>query len=142
MLGVCERTTPIAAVTKVGTPSLSTTVPCSAHQISGLKAGEALAAGDLVYIKSDGKVWKSTGAGVNAAAKVRGMVLVATALDEACSIYHDVNVRYGSGLTPGADLFVSGATAGLIVDAASTGGTAPIGYVIDATRIRIFASRY
>lgn len=132
----------MAAVTKVGTPSLSTVTPCHAHNISGLLAGEALAAGDLVYIKSDGLVWKSTGAAANAAAKVRGMVLVATAVGEACSIYHDVNVRYGSGLTPGADLFVSGATAGLIVDAASTGGTTPIGFVIDGTRIRVFGSRY
>jgi hypothetical protein len=132
----------VAAVTLTGTPSLSTVLPCSAHHISGLVAGEALVAGDLVYIKSDGKVWKSTGAGVNAAAKVRGMVLVATAVGEACSIYHDVNIRYGAGLTPGADLFVSGATPGLIVDAASTGGTAPCGFVIDATRIRIFGSRY
>lgn len=125
----------------MGTPSLSTVVPCAAHHISGLLAGEALLAGDLVYIKSDGKVWKADGGAADAEAAVRGMVLQATASGEACSIYFDVNVRYGSGMTPGAKLYLS-ATDGLIDDAATTGGTAPIGFVIDATRIRIFGARY
>lgn len=132
----------MAAVTLTGTPSLATPVPCPAHQISGLLAGEAIAAGMLVYVKSDGLVWKATGASANAAAKVRGITLQAAAVGDAVSFYHDVTVRYGAGLTPGADLFLSGATAGLIVDASSTGGSAPIGYVVDATRIRIYESRY
>ncbi len=130
----------MAAVTLTGTPSLTTTVPCPSHHISGLKAGEAIFAGALVYIKSDGLVWLATGAAANAAAKVRGMVLQAAAVGEACSIHFGVNVRYGAALPPGADLFLS--TGGLIVDAATTGGTAPIGFVIDATRIHIFQSRY
>jgi hypothetical protein len=131
----------MATVTKVGVPSISTTTPCPAHHISGLVAGEAIPAGSLVYIKSDGKVWLADGSAADAEAQVAGMVLQAAALGEACSIYFDVNVRYGSGLTPGAKLFLS-ATEGLIDDAATTGGTAPIGFVIDATRIRIFGSRY
>lgn len=131
----------MATVAKSGTPSLSTTVPCPAHHIAGLLAGEALSAGDLVYIKSDGKVWKSNGTAANAAAKVDGMVFVDTAVGEACSIYFNVNVRYGSGMTPGARLYLQ-TTAGLISDAATTGGTAPIGFVIDATRIRVMQSTY
>jgi hypothetical protein len=131
----------MAAVTLTGTPSLATTVPCHAHNISGLLAGEAIGAGHLVYIKSDGLVWKANGTSANAAAKVRGMVLVATAVGEACSIVFDVNIRYGAGLTPGADLYLS-TTAGLIEDSATTGGSAPIGFVVDATRIRVFGSRY
>lgn len=131
----------MATITKVGTPSLSTVVPCPAHQIAGLLTGEAIAAGDLVYIKSDGKIWKSDGSAADAEAQVRGMVLIATASGEAATIYHGVTVRYGSGMTPGAKLFLS-ATDGLIDDAATTGGTAPIGFVVDATRIHIFQSRY
>ncbi len=131
----------MATVTKVGTPSISTTTPCPAHHISGLVAGEAIPAGSLVYIKSDGKVWLADGSAADAEAAVAGMVLQAAALGEACSIYFDVNVRYGAGMTPGAKLYLS-ATEGLIDDAATTGGTAPIGFVIDATRIRIFGSRY
>lgn len=131
----------MAAVTLTGTPSLTTTVPCPAHNISGLLAGEAIGAGHLVYIKSDGKVWKANGTSADAAAKVRGMALQAAAAGEAVSIYHGVTVRYGASLTPGADLFLA-TTAGLIVDAATTGGSAPIGFVVDATRIHIFQSRY
>jgi hypothetical protein len=131
----------MATVAKSGTPSLSTTVPCPANHISGLNAGEAIAPGDLCYVKSDGKVWKSVGTTTNAAAKVDGMALVAAQSGEACSIYFDVNVRYGASLTPGARLYLA-TTAGLIVDAASVGGTAPIGFVIDATRIRVWQSRY
>jgi hypothetical protein len=129
------------AVAKSGTPSLSTAQPCPAHQIPGLLAGEAIAAGDLCYIKNDGKVWKANGTSANAAAKVRGMAMVAADVGESVTLYHGVNVRYGASLTPGADLFLS-ATAGLIVDAATTGGTAPIGFVVDPTRIHIFQSRY
>jgi hypothetical protein len=130
----------VAAVTLTGTPSLTTTLPCPAHNISGLLAGEAIFAGALCYIKSDGKVWLATGAAANAAAKVAGMAMVAAAVGEACSLYFDVTVRYGAGLTPGAQLFLS--TGGLIVDAATTGGTAPIGFVVDATRIRVWAAKY
>lgn len=130
----------MAAVTLTGTPSLATVVPCQAHQIPGLLAGEAIFAGALCYIKSDGKVWLATGAAANAAAKVRGMAMQAAAVGESVTLYHGVRVRYGSGMTPGADLFLS--TGGLIVDTATTGGTAPIGFVVDATRIDVFQSRY
>jgi hypothetical protein len=131
----------MATVTKVGTPSISTTVPCPAHHISGLVAGAAIAAGDLVYIGSAGTVLQSNGTSANAAAKCDGIALQAAAIGEAVSVYNDVNVRYGSGMTPGTRLYVQ-TTAGLISDAATTGGTAPIGFVIDATRIRIHGSRY
>jgi hypothetical protein len=132
----------MATVAKSGTPSLATTVPCPAHTIGGLLAGEAIAAGDLCYIKaSDGKVYKSDGSAADAEAKVDGMALQAAALGEAVSLYFDVTVRYGSGMTPGARLYLS-ATDGLIDDATTTGGTAPIGFVVDATRIRVWQSRY
>lgn len=132
----------MATLTASGTPSLATVLPCRAHDISGKLAGEALAAGDLVYIKSDGLLWKSNGTSANAAAQCAGMVLVATAVGEAASVYFDVAIRYAAGsLTPGKQLFVS-ATAGKIDDAATTGGTAPIGVVLDATRILIWQSRY
>jgi hypothetical protein len=133
----------MADVTKVGNPSLSTVTPCHAHQITGLVAGEAVAVGDVCYIKSDGKVWRSVGTTTNAAAKCDGMALQAAAVGEAVSLYFDVNVRYGSGLTPGARYYVSGTTTGgKLADAASTGGTAPVAFAIDATRIRVLQSRY
>jgi hypothetical protein len=132
----------MADVAKSGTPSLATTVPCPAHQIAGLLAGEAVAAGDACYIKSDGKVWRSTGAAANAAAQVDGFAAEAAASGEAVTLYHDVNFRYGAGLTPGARYYLSGATAGALADAASTGGTGAIAFAVDATRVRVMRSRY
>lgn len=131
----------MATVSKSGVPSLATALPCSAHQISGLLAGEAIAAGDVCYVASGGTVMKSNGSAANAAAKVDGIALQAAAVGEAVTLYFDVNVRYGAGLTPGTRLYVQ-TTAGLISDTATTGGTAPIGFVVDATRIRIWQSRY
>lgn len=132
----------MAAIAKSGTPSVSSVDVPQAHEIVGLLAGEAIAAGDPCYIKAaDGKVWLSTGAAVAAAAKVRGWAGFAAAAGEAVTLYTDVNIRYGAGMTPGADVFL-GATAAALSDVATTGGTAPIGYVIDATRIRVWASRY
>jgi hypothetical protein len=132
----------MAQVAISGTPSLSTPVPCSGHRVgSGLLAGEAIAAGNICYIKSDGKAWLSNGTAATAPAQCHGMALVAAAAGESVSLYTDVEVRYGAALTPGTKLFVS-ATAGTLSDAATTGGTAPVGVVVDATRIRIWTSRY
>lgn len=133
----------MAEIAKSGTPSLSSVLPNpSANKISGLLAGEAIAVGDACYIKSDGKVWRSTGAAANAAAKVDGWALVAAAANEGVTLVFDVNIRYGAGLTPGARYYLSGTVAGGIADAASTGGTAPIAFAVDATRIRALQSRY
>jgi len=131
----------MAAIAKSGTPSLAS-VTTQNESLAGLVAGEDLGAFDACYIKSDGKVWKSTGAAANAAAKVRGFAAQAVKAGEAITLYRNPRVRYGAGLTPGVDVFLSGTTAGGLVDAASTGGTAPIGYVVDATRIQLFESRY
>ncbi len=126
----------MAEISKSGTPSLSTTLPGPENMLSGLVAGEAIAAGDACYIKNDGKVWKATGAAANAAARVRGFAAKAAAVGGAVTLLRDVNMHYGSGLTPGADYYLSGSTAGGLADAASTGGTAPIAFAVDATRIR------
>lgn len=127
----------MAAVAKSGRPSLATLEPGYEHQINGLRAGEAIAAGDFVYIKSDNSVWLATGAAANAAAKAVGIVFQAAAVDDGVSIYHGVVCHYGSGLTPNTPYYLSGATAGAIVDVASTGGTSPLAYSIDDTRIYI-----
>lgn len=131
----------MAQIAVSGTPSLSSVTPPQSQQIVGLLAGEAITAGAPCYIKSDGKVWLSNGTAANAAAKVDGWAAAAAAVGEAVTLYFDVNFRYGSGMTPGARIYLS-ATAGTIADAATTGGTAPIGFVIDATRIRVWQSRY
>jgi hypothetical protein len=132
----------MAAIAKSGTPSLCSSLPPQSQQTAGLRAGEALAAGDACYIAAAGTVFRSTGAAANAAAKVRGYAAEACAIGEAVTLFFAVNFNYGSGLTPGADVFLSGTTAGGLDTVASTGGTGPIGYAIDATRIHLMQSRY
>lgn len=131
----------MATIAKSGTPSLASVLPGQNDQIAGLLAGEAIAAYDACYVKTDGKVWRSTGTAANAAAKVDGWAAEACNTGEAVTLFMDVNVRYGAGLTPGARYYLS-ATAGAIDDAATTGGTAPVAFAIDATRIRVLQSRY
>lgn len=132
----------MAEIAKSGVPSMSSVLPPQNQRLSGLKAGEAIAAGDACYVASTGLVMRSTGAAANGAAKVRGYAFVDAPVGEAVTLYWDVNFRYGAGLTPGADYFLSGTVAGGIADAASTGGVQPIGYAMDATRIHFFPSRY
>lgn len=133
----------MADVAKSGTPSPASVLPPANCKFSGLKAGEAIAAGDACYIKtSDGLVWRSTGAASNAAAEVDGFADVATASGEAVTLLFDQIFRYGAALSPGTYLYVSGATAGALADAASTGGTKPVARVVDATRIFVMRSRY
>lgn len=131
----------MADIAKSGTPSLASVLPPQNCQLAGLRAGEALGAGDACYIKSDGLAWKSTGAAANAAAKVDGYAAEACAVGEAVTLFFDTNFRYAAGLTPGIRVYLS-ATAGALADAATTGGTAPIGFAVDATRVHLWQSRY
>lgn len=132
----------IADVAKSGTPSLYTLGPDpGACKLPPLLAGEAIAAGDLCYIKSDGLAWRSNGTAANAAAKVRGVAVTKANTGEPITLMYNVVLQYGSGLTPGADYFAS-ATPGAIADAATTGGTAPIAFAIDATRVQFKQSAY
>ena len=133
----------MAEIAKSGTPSLSSVTPPQSSTIVGLKAGENIAAGDACYIRaSDGRVMRSSGAAANAAAKVRGYAFVQANAGEAITLYFGVNFRYGAGLTPGTDVYLSGTVPGGLADAASTGGTGPIGFVVDATRIHLTRSGY
>jgi hypothetical protein len=127
----------MSAVTKAGTPSLSSLLPPANNKISGLLAGEAIAAGDACYIKSDGKVWRSTGAAANAAADVDGFAAAAAASGQPVTLVYDCAINYGSGLTPGAKYYLSGTTAGGLDTATSTGGTVAIARALDATRILV-----
>jgi hypothetical protein len=132
----------MADIAKSGTPTISTLGPDPGScKLPTLYAGEAIAAGDACYVKSDGLVWRSTGAAATAPAKVAGYAPMACGVGDAITLFFHVCFRYGAGLTPGATLFLS-ATAGAIADAATTGGTAPIGFVVDATRVYLYQSRY
>lgn len=135
----------MAAITKVGTPTIST-LTVEVRKLSGLVAGEDIGAGDACYIKaSDGKIWKSIAAAINAASKVRGYAAKEAKAGEPCTLVWDVRFNYGSGLTPGASIYLSEVTAGALADAVSTVSsfpTQPIGYVVDAKRVHLVPSVY
>lgn len=131
----------MAEISKSGTPSMCTPSPPSNCRIPSLTAGEDIAAADACYIKSDGKAWKATGAAANAAAKIAGFAFVAAKTGQPVDLYHDVNFNYGSGLTPGAEYFLSGSTAGGLADAASTGGTKVIAIAVNDKVIRVLLNR-
>lgn len=119
----------MAAFLKVIVPSLATKLPCDAHRTHNLFAGEAIAAGDPCYIKSDGLAWRSNGTAATAPAKVDGWATVDYAVGMPVTLYHNVHLSYGpSTATPGARLYVS-ATLGQLDTAATTGGTAPVATV-------------
>lgn len=125
----------MADIARVTTPS-----PCSLECPSGhkltLTAGEAIAAGDMVYVKSDGKFWKASGAAANAAAKPFGMAAAAAASGEPCTAMHGERFNYATGLTPGASYFLSPDTAGRLADANVT-VTTKHAIAVDAYRIQI-----
>lgn len=131
----------MADLTKSGVPSLSTLTPDHSCQVgSGLLAGEKIAAGDVCYIKSDGKVYKSDGSAADAAAAADGIAARAAVAGGPVTLYRNVEFHYGSGLTPGARFYVSAETAGALADAPSTGGNVPCAFAVDATRIRFVGS--
>ena len=131
----------MALIAKSGTPSLSSPEPPPSHQTTGQEAGEDLGAFDAIYLKSDGKWYRSTGAAANAAAEVHGYAPKAYKSGAThLTVFHGgINVAYASGATPGADVYLSGTTAGGFDTATSTGGTRKLGFCLDATRIRLYA---
>src|SRR5690348_13527425 len=112
----------MALIAKSGTPSLSSPTPSRENTIAGLLAGEAIAAGDVCYIASDGTAMRSNGTAATAPAVGLGIAGGAAAAGESVTLFRRAHFHYGSGLTPGAPYYV-GATAGRLDTAATTGGT-------------------
>lgn len=129
----------MADVARVATASGDTTHLQKVPQISGdLYAGEVLAAVAPCYIKaSDGKVYQCNGTAANEAAKFDGFTARAVDINQPVTLYGiGARFQYGSGMTIGADLYLS-ATAGVLADAPTAGGLVPIARVITATDIRV-----
>ena len=126
-------------VTKSSKASVDVSTGMVNQLITGLIAGEDIAECDLVYIKSDGKVWRATAAAANAAAKSVGIAHRAASAGQACTIMPGPGqvARYSDGtLTPGAILYV-GETAGALSSIATTGDTVGVAQAIDAYNIRL-----
>lgn len=132
-------------MTLVTAPATTTTVEgrsaMHAQQIPaslGLVAGEALLTAAPCYIKaSDGKVYMSNGTAANEAAKVHGWTGKSYAANEPVSLWKEgVIFEYGTGLTPGATLYI-GTTAGRLDTAATVGDGVGVATAISATHIQV-----
>lgn len=135
----------MANVSKTGTPTLSTPAPTKESLITGLLAGEDLAGGDAVYLKtSDGKWWRANGTSANEAAEGVGLVCTPASADEPATI-----ARFGSGVcfgygpnvtgtaTPAGNLLYLGTSAGALANAATTGGVYPVAMALGDGRIML-----
>ena len=118
------------------TQSIGTQLPPANCRLGGYLAGEAIARGDACYIKSDGLIWRCNGTAATAPARFRGIAATKAAVGEATTLLNNCSFEYGSGLTPGADYYVS-ATAGALDTAPTTGGTIAVAFALTATKIFI-----
>lgn len=127
----------ITAVSDDTTPSLGGNLNLNAKGIiETLTAGEALVAGDLCYLNTDGKMWKAS-----ASAESTCSTLLAIALGSIAADSTGEFLLFGSfgisGLTAGDKLYVS-ETAGTFTNVApTTTGTIVriIGYALSTTRL-------
>lgn len=113
--------------------SLATKLPPNTSKYQSIVVGEDIAAGDACYIKTDGKVYKSTAAAANAAAEVHGFAVESALVGQRqkVTLHHNVTLNYGSGLTPGQYLYLSATVAGALDTASSANAGKPVGLVLD-----------
>lgn len=129
----------MSLITKASDASLDAASAMYAPQRSGLTAGEALDALAPCYIKqSDGKVYMSNATSNNEAAGTDGFTPKAYASGDTNVTLLGIGtkMRYATGLTPGATLYI-GTTAGRLDNAATTGDGVGVARAISATVIRI-----
>ena len=130
----------MAEIKKAGTPSVSSALTLVANRINGLLAGEDIAAGDACHIGGSGKVYRSIGAIADEAADVRGFAAGEARSGEAVTLAFDVTMRYGEDLPPSDGLYLSETVPGGLTDVPSQGGTEPVAFIVDATRIHVLQS--
>lgn len=121
-----------------GNESVDMTSAMDIPNLSGdLIAGEALLIAAPCYIKaSDGKVYMSNGTAANAAAAIDGWTPIAYNAGDAVTLFaRGIKFEYGSGLTPGATLYL-GTTAGRLDTATTTGDAVGSAKVINSHLIR------
>lgn len=117
--------------------------------LTGLLAGETLVKGDIVYVKSDGKIWRSVSTVVDTTTietggtdyvanltRVNGVVNDSYVAGEPCTVFCGGIIinKYGSSLTIGAPYYVSSTVGQLEVSAIAVGDS-PVAKSISATDI-------
>lgn len=125
----------MALVPRSATAGPDASTAMYASQIPDLVAGEDIDVAAPCRIGADGKVYMSNGTAAGANAKVHGYAFKGCYAGQPITLAGPgVRFGYGTGLTPGAPLYL-GATAGRLDTAATTGGTAPIALALNATDV-------
>lgn len=129
----------MADITRSSAASMDASTGMFAPQVTGsLYAGEALDAVAPCYIKaSDGKVYMSDASAVDEVAKFDGFTPKAYRVGDAVTLFGmGARFRYGTGLTAGANYYISGTT-GRLSDIPTTGCPIPVARAINTTDIRV-----
>lgn len=129
----------MSLVTRSADASIDASTAMVAPQITGLVAGEDLDVAAPCYIKSDGTVHMCNGTAGDVEAVLAGFTPRAVKSGQPVTLYSaGARFRYGTGLTPGAVLYIA-ATDGRLDDAATTGDAVGVAQVITTTDIRVTA---
>src|SRR5690606_14244176 len=127
----------MALVTRSSDASMDASTGSVAPQITGLTAGEDLDVAAPCYIHTDGKAYMCDATAADAKAVLAGFTPRAVKSGQPVTLFAlGARFRYGTGLTPGAKLYLA-ATAGRLDDAATVGDAAGVAQVVTATDIRV-----
>lgn len=100
-------------------------------------SGEALAAGDFVYISATGTILKADATAPAKAA--RGYILAAVANGAQATVYFDDNNTAVAGLTPGATYYLSATAGGVTTTPPTTAGqiVQELGFASSTTSLHV-----
>lgn len=127
----------MALLTRASDASPDTSTIIKLPSLSGLVAGEDIAACDACYVSTDGLIYRSNGTAANAAAKVDGFAMQAAKAGQGVTLFGPgTRMRYGTGLTP-SSLYYLGTTAGRLDTATTTGGTVALCKAITSTDVLV-----
>lgn len=133
-------------ITKPTSTSPATNLVPDTNRFGPFPAGEDIAAGDACYQKAaDGKIYRSL-ATTTATDETNIVDGYATAKATAgqrqpVTLYSGVKFPYGTGLTPGVAVFLSGVTAGGLATTSIAGQTKVLGRIMaDGVRVILLRS--
>lgn len=127
----------MALVTRSTEASMDASTGMLAPQITGLIAGADLDVAAPCYIHSDGTVRMCNATNADAAAVMAGFTPRAVKSGQPVTLFGaGARFKYGTGLTPGAILYVA-ATAGRLDDGATAGDAEGVAQVITPTDVRV-----
>ena len=131
----------------IGGPSIATLNPPASVQTAGLLAGALIQPGDACYIKtSDGKVYPAIATnGTANSDQVRGFAEFAAQIGQPITLMRGIEWNYYASTytaLPGNPVYLSGTTAGGLVDSTYYGGQLPVGYFVDTNgRVVLYEAR-